>query len=119
MLWMTPPSLSPEDIENMRKELEAIGFNDSEINKEINRQLGKQPEIQILPDLVPIFNWFVSVDDLFRFEKGVCTGLDVVAVKADSEMKQKEIKPGEYVLLREMGKAAAIALNKQFIKRQS
>jgi hypothetical protein len=110
---MAPPSISQEEMEDMRKELAAFGFSDSEIHQQLEDEMSKQPTIELLAECVEVFNWFTQVDDLFRFQGQVCMGLDVTAIKDDAQMRSLKVNPEHYKLLRVMGRAASSALNKR------
>lgn len=45
-------------------------------------------------------NWWWQVQDLMRYNGAVCMGLDVLAVKADSEMSGREVNVDDYQKLR-------------------
>lgn len=95
----------------MRKELEAQGISAKQIHQELNQYQAQ--EIELLLGNEKVFKWFIETDDLYRFTQGFCVGLDVTAVKDDAQLNEREFTKQEYQLLREMGKAAAAAMNEQ------
>lgn len=57
--------------------------------------------------------WFLQVTDMFKVQEKVVLGLDVLAIHADVQMSQREFTPEQYKGLREMGRAAATAMNEK------
>lgn len=45
-------------------------------------------------------NWWWQVQDLMRYNGAVCMGLDVLAVKADSELSGRKVNQEDYLKLR-------------------
>ncbi|PCI62047.1 MAG: hypothetical protein COB35_05030 [Gammaproteobacteria bacterium] len=88
-------------------------FNASE--KQISAEIARlqQDEIALFDDCFALFNWFVEIDDLFLFDQGFCLGLDVKALQAEAQMSNRSIEKEDFRLLRQMGKAAAAALNEK------
>lgn len=76
-------------------------------------ELKKDQTIGILPMNWSTVIWFNDVCDLMRFHpEGACLGLDLLQVKADSEMAEREYTKQEFKGLRVMSKAAARTMNK-------
>jgi hypothetical protein len=92
-----------------------LGATDEQIDKQMS-QLRPDDDCEVLDENWPVVEWFLSVDDLFRFDGPVCLGLDVNAIYADASMAGRKIKKQHYKGLRIIGRAAANALNKRLEK---
>lgn len=57
--------------------------------------------------------WFCEVADLMRYQNGVCLGLDLPQVQADSQLRGRPCCPDSYQRLRQMARAAADRLNER------
>jgi len=69
--------------------------------------------VEILPMNWPIVCWWCEVCDLMRYRQdGACLGLDLVQIKSESELSQRNFTKDEFNGLRIMSKAAARAINK-------
>ena len=76
-------------------------------------ELKQEQVIEILPINWPIVLWFNEVCDLMHFTaNGVCLGLDLVQVKAESELSQRTFNKNEFDGLRLMSKTVAKIINK-------
>lgn len=78
------------------------------------RQLDKELQLLGIQDTPPVedapivfwdehkaaLDWWWQVQDLLRYNEYVCMGLDVLAVKADSELSGREVKVEDYHKLR-------------------
>ena len=55
--------------------------------------------------------WWLQIQDLLRYQQQVCLGLDVVAVKADAEMRELEYTKEDYLQLRLIAKTVTEIFN--------
>ncbi|MCE9679617.1 hypothetical protein LZP69_10640 [Shewanella sp. AS1] len=83
-------------------------------SKAEQRQLDKELQLLGIEDKAPeedapivfwdeheaALNWWWQVQDLLRYNECVCMGLDVLAVKADSELSGREVSVEDYQKLR-------------------
>jgi len=97
--------------------MSAFNASEKQIRAEIARL--QQDEIELFDDCFELFKWFVEVDDLFLFDQGFCLGADVKAIKAEAYMSERAFTKEDFILLRQMGKAAAAALNEKRQGNQS
>ncbi|GLX86376.1 hypothetical protein tloyanaT_26290 [Thalassotalea loyana] len=109
---MAPALRTNHDIKQMHKELQAFGIDENTIAKEL-KQFNQPRACELLSENLDTFMWFTQVDDLLKYQNGVCLGLDVLAVKADCEMSQREVTPTQYKHLRAMASAVAHKLNER------
>jgi hypothetical protein len=76
-------------------------------------ELKQDQVVEILPMNWPIVVWFNEICDLMRYRHdGACLGLDLVQVKTESEMSERNYTKDEFNGLRVMSKAAASVINK-------
>jgi hypothetical protein len=92
-----------------------LGATDEQINQQM-AHFSASDDCEVLLENWPIVQWFLSVDDLFKFDGPVCLGLDVNAVYVDSKMTKRRIKKQHYEGLRVIGRAAAARLNERLEK---
>lgn len=62
-------------------------------------------------------NWWWQVQDLMRYQDCVCLGLDVTAVKADSDLSGREVVSEDYQKLKLIAHTVTEALNRQLASR--
>lgn len=60
----------------------------------------------MLESNITAFKWFLDVQSALK-----PNGLDIIAVKADADMMQREFKVADYIKLKHIGLEAANALN--------
>lgn len=70
-------------------------------------------ELEVYPENWQALNWFLTVDDLFKYEQGICMGLDLTQIAADIQITGREVIQDDYKKLRFIGQHAAAALNKR------
>lgn len=59
----------------------------------------------------PAVEWWLSIPGFLKFNQHVCLGMDVLAVKADSELAQRETTPSQYQQLKTIARTLAEELN--------
>ncbi len=70
--------------------------------------------VEILPINWPVVIWFNDVCDLMRFKpEGACLGLDLLQIRAESEMSERKYSTSQFKGLRIMSKVAANTLNQR------
>jgi hypothetical protein len=76
-------------------------------------QLTQTRVIAVLPVNWPVLTWFCEVSDLMRWRMdGQCLGLDLLQVKAEAVMAERQYTLSQFNGLRVMSKAAARSINK-------
>lgn len=95
--------------------MRAAGATEEQIAATCNHAQ-QQSTFEVLEANWPALQWFLEVDDLFRYEGGVCLGLDVLAIQANAQMSGQEVVPADYKKLRLLGQMAASELNKKIKK---
>lgn len=81
--------------------------------KELIAELTQSRVIDVLPQNWPIVIWFNDVCDLMRYRAdGACLGLDLLQVKTDCEMSEREYTAEQFKGLRVMSKTAASVINR-------
>ena len=68
--------------------------------QKINQAIQNYSPIEFWCEHQTALNWWWQVQDLMRYNGAVCMGLDVLAVKADSELSGREVSQEDYLKLR-------------------
>jgi len=95
---------------------------DGETEKDLKRagapqhvldELAQSKVIMVLPQNWPIVIWFNQVCDLMRYRAsdGACLGLDLIQVKTESDMSERQYTKAQFEGLRIMSKSAARTIN--------
>ena len=81
--------------------------------KELIDDLNKSETVEILPVNWPVIVWFCQVSDLMRYRMdGQCLGLDLMQIKVEAEMSEREYTPAHFNGLRVMSKTSASIMNR-------
>ncbi len=107
-----PTQASDDEIDAIRAEMHTFGASEEQIQTEIAELTQETQVFELLEENKTVWLWFTEVDDLFKWNKGVCLGLDVTAVHADAQMSDREYTKLDFKGLRMMGREAAAELNK-------
>lgn len=107
---MNGPNLAPNEEDEARAELSAFGASETQIEEYLKQERESQA-YEVLEENWQALGWFLDVDDLFVTSNGWVRGLDIVAIKADAELSQREYTPADYEKLRILGRTAAHELN--------
>jgi hypothetical protein len=87
-----------------------LGATAEQVKQFVNATTPKHMEV--LESNWPALEWFFDISDLFKWQEGVCLGLDITAVKADVELSQRSTTPENYAKLREIGRIVTSYYNK-------
>jgi len=75
-------------------------------------ELKQAQVVEVLPQNWPIVSWWCEVSDLMRYsQNGACLGLDLLQVKAESELSSRQYKKEEFNGLRVMSKEVSKRVN--------
>lgn len=107
--------MTPEDESELRAEYAAFGWDAAQIDKLINEET--PDDFEVLEENWQALIWFSDVSDLMKFNGHAYAGLDIIAVKYDAEMSEREYTATDYNKLKQLGRFAAIELNKQIMKK--
>lgn len=74
----------------------------------------KDPNDELIPlweDNWSVIEWWFSIPNFLNFNGFSCTGMNVLAVKADAEMSERQIDKTEYGLLKLIARTLTEELN--------
>jgi hypothetical protein len=107
--------MTPEDEAELRAEYAAFGWDSAQIEKLIKEET--PDDFEVLEENWPALIWFNDVSDLMKLNGNAYLGLDIIAVKYDAEMSERNYTATDYTKLKQLGRFAAVELNKQIIKK--
>lgn len=71
------------------------------------------PEVLFWDEHQSALVWWCQVAELMRWQGRVCEGLDIVAVKADAEMAERQYSKDDYLKLRLIATTVTHIFNEQ------
>lgn len=82
---------------------------------EISAKLDEEPEevLEILPENLPAFNWFLDVGQFWVWSQGFRVALDIQTILKDAEIMGRKVIKQDYVKLKLLGELALEAISKE------
>lgn len=109
-LYSRTPELSESEQRELDAEIAAFGIVGQEDEE-------PEPPVVFWDEHRAAIEWWLQVQDLLRWQGPICEGLDVMAVKADSEMAGRTIVSEDYQRLRLIAATVKTVFNERLKPR--
>lgn len=73
----------------------------------------KPEQIELWEENLSVVEWWLSIPSFLKWNFNKCVGMDVIVVKADAEMAQREINPDDYRKLKVIARTVTEELNRR------